>query len=82
MLRLSYFYSKEKYVSTSRADKVLVRKAFEQFTAPDANWTEKLAALTVVGAMKVKVKLGKGFKKTQINILLNKTTFITELIGN
>jgi hypothetical protein len=45
------------------ADKVLIEKARERLKAKDSSFGEKAAAATVLGIMKVKVKLGMGSRK-------------------
>nr|CAI5836862.1 unnamed protein product [Callosobruchus analis] len=56
-------YANESYLTKRHAaDDVLVRKAMKRFSSKDASWKEKVAALSVAGAMKAKVKLGTGVR--------------------
>lgn len=59
-------YSKSKDLSDRHlADKILGDKAWERVKSGDANFKEKSAALLVTGAMKMKRKMGMGYRKRQ-----------------
>lgn len=46
------------------ADLILIEKAKQRISSEDASFSEKLAAATVAGIMKVKNKIGGSLKKT------------------
>lgn len=57
-------YSQTKEIDQRhKADKILEETATKRMKASDAKLSEKMAALGVKGAMKIKRKLGMGFKK-------------------
>lgn len=57
-------YSASKDIKSRHlADDLLAQKAFERFRAKDASVGEKIAALGITGAMKVKTKLGMGIRR-------------------
>lgn len=57
-------YSRSKDISSRHeADKVLAEKAYQRFKASDSSVGEKISALGVAGAMKVKTRLGMGMRK-------------------
>lgn len=57
---IAYHNSKD-LTSRHKADKELADIAMQRFKSRDASIGEKIAALSVAGAMKAKVKLGMGF---------------------
>lgn len=55
--------------SIHEADKILQEQALQRVTAKDAKFTEKLAALSVAGAMATKRIMGMGAKKKKKRVL-------------
>lgn len=60
--------NRENLYARHEADKILSKRAVERITAKDSNFGEKAAAIAVVGAMKVKRKLGMGLKMTSYKV--------------
>lgn len=64
---IAYSQNRENLPKRHEADKVLAKRAAERIFAKDSSLGERAVAVGVVGAMKIKQKLGMGLSTRNIN---------------
>lgn len=71
---IAYSQNRENVEARNAADRVLADKAWRRVLTKDSGLAEKAAAYTIANAMKLKSKLGMGFKRKKKNppVSLNK----------